>query len=1504
MRVKWNRNLDGNTIIDSNEPLSDYKEGKTSDSIENDSKLSSKSSSTIPMRSRNRDNSKSNRGCNLIFGPTRKSTSRSTSSSTTPSTISSSSSTSSRSSSSPPPTSKNREKSTSPSRPISQGASDSDRTTMTKLSNFLGIFKLTPSSPSSTNGSIKGSSKSSSTQPTSIKVVRRSKSGYESDGLFRTDSRRRRRANNLLQRNSDIRRSWNAAMTGVRPDVSVRGAWLRPGSPNYRPNQGGEGNYRSISPSILGSNSNDSANSRHTNQQGGVNLNGSNGSRPSSSLDGSGHFANSCKVNSMPAPIVTLPECCLEGSDCESGENIVTLGGGDGGYDSKSSSKPGSPSEIDLEIHHHHYQHNGHSNGCDEVDLVSNNIGDKIQHQNNNNHVNNNNNKQNGSIVRPTGPPPPPPTSSTSVSYDGSLRSVDDVFIQVQITASSKKSQSPEKQLTKTVNNGRLPSKHNYQQSTKNDEIILDESDRPLSPIYESCTEKVSYEESISPTGSLSESRIDSRSSGEVEEEDDVNTLLTLRPPSSNAGSSSSTEMTLSEDGGLGESVSYDASSGCSWETSSILTGSVCLSPDGTANHHDANRHENNHGESVSERMSPSPTCPIISTSTPHHNHHSSSSSSFHHATSPIMISDPVFNHPHPHHHLVNCNNSKQSNTNDESYLYEPRMSEVIKVTVKKAEIPEVVTLRSEDIIDLDTTGSLDGSPSSPSSSSSFSSSSISSVQRIHTNGRKGNRTGILKDSNCPNSNGLHNCRSSTPKKVHFAESAKIRTTTTTINNNSELNHLQQSANYDSRSSPLPQSISPLTDCTNGNQLSCKPDKSNKLISNNNNNETTITTSSTVTIKKPLLSSTSSRRLFQSSLNQNDSDETTPRINLVPVNGKKEAPSISSGDYSSEQIISSTTQVDPESFHLSNQSSPISSASLPAAPSSSSSSSSPLLSSSLSVKSQARFFESMAAESKANGGLRGLKGERLTSKAIKPVATVDNNDDDTLPYNQINQEKEDKDDERQNINSKSQTSKSLIHNVSTINCTGSVEHSLNQNLSANNTVYVSTVTSTSTSTSTPTGSKNNLNGANSGFPYLSRELDAHRKLSALHQRKLTIAREESARSSLIIQGLGIVVQRLTQQLDNLNGPTLRSQLSQVQNNFNQLEASFNSQEEALKSLQVKYSRDESQLREEVNKLTSELADEERRHEREKAHLINSFELELDAARKQFDQELNSLEQVKDELKCLVDSLKSELRAKVNEMNQVNNQMVSMEIHSRQERNGQARRVEERITFMSKEIQSLKDVLELKEKELKKLRSQAERDENLNRDLIRAQSTIEALRQRLEQLEIDRERQTDSMNKLKAENEALIGEMIRDQREMDKLALRKEELEYTLYNMVTISGDDDRFNNNSSQLSYDNNVSYSSEIVNHHREPLIVNGSYNHHADCDGDVIIDEDKIKEMKRKRQIITNNQQLRSTLISSSSSRSTNYQQFDSPVSSSTSIRIEKNISPPDCYNNQSTI
>lgn len=68
-------------------------------------------------------------------------------------------------------------------------------------------------------------------------------------------------------------------------------------------------------------------------------------------------------------------------------------------------------------------------------------------------------------------------------------------------------------------------------------------------------------------------------------------------------------------------------------------------------------------------------------------------------------------------------------------------------------------------------------------------------------------------------------------------------------------------------------------------------------------------------------------------------------------------------------------------------------------------------------------------------------------------------------------------------------------------------------------------------------------------------------------------------------------------------------------------------------------------------------------------------------------------------------------------------------------------------------------------------------------MIEARKNIDRLKQRLELIEASRERQTSAINGLKNENQNLRDELKRDRNKLSEVCMRKEELEYMLYNSL-------------------------------------------------------------------------------------------------------------------------
>lgn len=164
-------------------------------------------------------------------------------------------------------------------------------------------------------------------------------------------------------------------------------------------------------------------------------------------------------------------------------------------------------------------------------------------------------------------------------------------------------------------------------------------------------------------------------------------------------------------------------------------------------------------------------------------------------------------------------------------------------------------------------------------------------------------------------------------------------------------------------------------------------------------------------------------------------------------------------------------------------------------------------------------------------------------------------------------------------------------------------------------------------------------------------LDHHRKMSSLHQKRLEIVKKELSKSILIVQGLSCVVGYLTEQYDALNDSRhlQESKLDLMKEKIDRSDYQFKCQEQAMDTLKSEYLASELKLRDEARRIENELNDAQTRHENEKINLIASFQLEMDAARRQFETDLANIQQVKNELQKLNNQFREQLKIRDKEV---------------------------------------------------------------------------------------------------------------------------------------------------------------------------------------------------------------------------------------------------------------
>lgn len=738
MRVKWNRNLDGNVSSDSGQsPSSD------SNRPENQTLIKEVASSPTMGHSRSRKHN-TRKACDLVFGPRR----------------------------------------------ISPGALratvltrrssfNDDRRSLARLSSFLGLFKLSD-----------GKNRQNDDIP-SIKVIRRGvDSYYEPEMAFQTDSKRRRRANSLLQRHSAIRRSWNQMnMQNSGGGGSLGRSWL-PSSPYLHQHQG---RFRATSPSGTSTSTKSWKISEDIYGDGSGKL--GNGSVSPSETS---QFGNSCKVNSMPAPIVTLPECVLDDDEEEESRKLQSktdkMNQADDEVDNGTRRENSKQQQEDI----NNSRNNNNSSGENREISQKSNDSDKSDYDAVDNAVDSDSNKHDL-------------TTSKSIALNDDC---EDVFIQVRITSSSpvnhyydKSSSSLVAQRSSSSSTARSsPKDRCHHQASEFMDTVSDDAVDKLALRNDDNSDASQAKKTPSNVGSLDRPLNSPTSQQTIRKEFTSTTTITRSPSSSPSQSTYVSE-----------------------PSKSLLRTSSAGSYERVKNGNLQESHHHLYDQPYSSTTS------FTSSSSIQRSDTDSPSPS---RSRPKPISVVPFEYSDP------------GTIQDEAYLYsEPQKSEIIRVTVRKAQIPEVVHLKRAEKGDLDSENNDDLNdenndlihqrckPTVPNqrhqrtSRWSGSYSQDKGREESPTGSNSGIvRQGILKDSN--GLNGLH-YRNGLPKKVHFAESTKV-----TSHSRFTGSTLQES----STSSSVVTCFSPTSDKSVTEKTTSFP--------MGQSDGTTITASSTLTIRK------------------------------------------------------------------------------------------------------------------------------------------------------------------------------------------------------------------------------------------------------------------------------------------------------------------------------------------------------------------------------------------------------------------------------------------------------------------------------------------------------------------------------------------------------------------------------------------------------------------------------------------------------------------------------
>ncbi|XP_074593787.1 uncharacterized protein LOC141849386 [Brevipalpus obovatus] len=299
-----------------------------------------------------------------------------------------------------------------------------------------------------------------------------------------------------------------------------------------------------------------------------------------------------------------------------------------------------------------------------------------------------------------------------------------------------------------------------------------------------------------------------------------------------------------------------------------------------------------------------------------------------------------------------------------------------------------------------------------------------------------------------------------------------------------------------------------------------------------------------------------------------------------------------------------------------------------------------------------------------------------------------------------------------------------------------------------------------------------------------RDIDRYKKLSEYQKRDLIAAKSEMSRTHLLVEGLLVVVKYLTEHMKAFANPSLNSEIKRQNLNIDKLKEECRSLESVIERLRSNQFKREDQLKEEVERLCLEIANEKKRHDKEKSQLFDMFEDQMRDQKKNFEKDMKKAEEERLKLEQDKEQLKEEVSIRLQEIQRLTERVRNLEDSLSMEKDRRCRMLQERVQFMTNEIQSLKDVLELKDSELRSLKNRIQTEELKAQDLETCQLTIANLTQRLEALEAAASQKNAIITALKQENESLKDRYDREQRERRRISMKNEELEFTLSEIVT------------------------------------------------------------------------------------------------------------------------
>lgn len=296
---------------------------------------------------------------------------------------------------------------------------------------------------------------------------------------------------------------------------------------------------------------------------------------------------------------------------------------------------------------------------------------------------------------------------------------------------------------------------------------------------------------------------------------------------------------------------------------------------------------------------------------------------------------------------------------------------------------------------------------------------------------------------------------------------------------------------------------------------------------------------------------------------------------------------------------------------------------------------------------------------------------------------------------------------------------------------------------------------------------------------LQKEVDKYKKESERSKKRLEVAKMEYTKCTRTVDIFAIVIRFLNEQLKAFSNPSLLRQIELQNRNQQQLESKYEQQVVSLSQIKREACKREEELKDEIESLKIESVNSKKRHEKEKNNLLDMFQADMSHLKSDHEKEMYKLMAEKTDTERINKLLKQESDSRLSEIEELRKKVINLEKSLLQGDDKKMKAISSKMQFMTNEIQSLKDVLELKENEARNLKIALAQKEDIENELQSCKQINKNLNQKLEQMEISLGQKSKTVNELKFENESLIERFNKEKQERRRISLRNEELEFAI-----------------------------------------------------------------------------------------------------------------------------